>query len=305
MNIRTVFLGSPDFAVPVLERLSGLVNLVGVVTQPDRPAGRGKVLSSPPIKIAAETLGIPIIQPEKLKEPFAREQILAWEPELIVVAAFGQILRKWLLDVPNYGCINVHGSLLPRWRGASPIQAAILHGDRETGISIMKMDEGIDTGDVISKQTVVIDPEDTSETLAKKMSLVGASLLVDTLPGYIHGELLPYPQDEVGVTYAGMIKPDDAILDFKGISVDIERQIRAYQPWPVAKVIFNNQYLSIFSAKRIPQAGTIAGKNYIFQKQPAIGTSDGYLILETVQPAGKKKMSGKDFLNGNRSWATE
>ena len=158
---------------------------MGVVTQPDRPAGRGKVLSSPPVKIAAETLGIPIIQPEKLKEPFAREQILAWEPELIVVAAFGQILRKWLLELPKYGCINVHGSLLPRWRGASPIQAAILHGDGETGISIMKMDEGIDTGDVLSKQTVAIDPEDTSETLARKMSVVGANLLAETLPQYI------------------------------------------------------------------------------------------------------------------------
>lgn len=295
-------MGSPEFAVPVLRQLSELVEIVGVVTQPDRPAGRGKIISPPPVKVAAEQLGIKVIQPEKLKVPFAREQLIDWQPDLIVVAAFGQILRPWALELPKFGCINVHGSLLPRWRGASPIQASILNGDEETGISIMKMDAGIDTGDVLSKVKVEIASDDTTESLSEKLATAGARLLIETLPGYINGEICPEPQDETGACYAGMISSNDAILDFHQSARVLERKVRAYQPWPIAKMMQNDLPLAIYQAESVIYEGTLVGKKYIHQKNPAVGTSDGYLVLKVVQPAGKKRMSGRDFLNGNKSW---
>lgn len=295
-------MGSPEFAVPVLRQLSELVEIVGVVTQPDRPAGRGKIISPPQVKVAAEQLGLQVIQPAKLKEPFAREQLINWQPDLIVVAAFGQILRPWALELPKFGCINVHGSLLPRWRGASPIQAAILNGDAETGISIMKMDAGIDTGDVLSKVKVEIASDDTTESLSEKLASAGARLLIETLPGYISGEICPKPQGEKGASYAGMISPDDAILDFQLSARELERKVRAYQPWPIAKMMQNDLPLAIYQAESVICEGTVVGEKYIHQKNPAVGTSDGYLVLKVIQPAGKKRMSGRDFLNGNKSW---
>src|SRR5512133_3549715 len=211
MNIRIVFMGSPDFAVPSLRALAERYHVVGVVTQPDRPAGRGRVLTPPPVKVLAQELGIPTIQPEKLKEPEAQAALQEWAPDLIVVTAFGQILRKSVLALPRYGCVNVHASLLPRWRGAAPIQAAILNGDTHSGATIMILDPGIDTGPILAQEAMEIRADDTAETLGQRLSEAGADLLIRTLPGYLDGTLQPKPQPEEGATYAAMISKEEGL----------------------------------------------------------------------------------------------
>ena len=202
MNDRIVFMGSPEFALPSLTALARDFQVVGVVTQPDRPAGRGRELTPPPVKTLAQQFGLPIIQPERLKEPAAQQQLQDWAPDVIVVAAFGQILRSAVLGLPPHGCINVHASLLPRWRGAAPVQAAILNGDGETGITIMCMDAGVDTGGILSQRSQRIAPEDTGGSLSQRLAELGAALLVDTLPGYLRGDIQPQPQVDAVATYA-------------------------------------------------------------------------------------------------------
>src|SRR5512140_3815399 len=214
MSTRIVFMGSPDFAVPALNALAAQYPVVGVVTQPDRPSGRGMTLTPPPVKVTAQELGIPVIQPEKLKQPEAFQQLQDWDPELIVVAAFGQILRPNVLDLPKHGCLNIHASLLPRHRGAAPIQAAILAGDAETGITIMKMDAGLDTGPMLRQRAIPIAVDETGGSLFEKLSKLGGELLLETIPDYISGKLLPQPQPAEGATYFGMIKKEDGLLDF-------------------------------------------------------------------------------------------
>ena len=194
MSARVVFMGSPQFALPSLEALAQNYDVVGVVTQPDRPAGRGRKLTPPPIRALADELGIPVIQPRRLTEVEAMSVLAGWNPDLIVVTAFGQILRAEVLELPLHGCINVHASLLPRWRGAAPIQAAILHGDTQTGITIMKMDEGLDTGPIISQQDLALTDQDTAASLSPKLSRLGARLLIVSLPEYLSGNLQPTPQ---------------------------------------------------------------------------------------------------------------
>ena len=245
MPVRIVFMGSPEFAVPVLRKLSAQYPVVGVVTQPDRPAGRGRVLTPPPIKILANELNLPIIQPRRLSESDALEQLHLWSPELIIVAAFGQILKPVVLDLPHYCCINVHASLLPRWRGAAPIQAAILNGDETTGITIMRMDPGIDTGPILSQHPLPISPEDTAGTLSSKLAELGADLLIETLPAYLTGRRLPEPQDESLATYAPMIKKEDGLLDFTATAANLERKIRAFNPWPGSYTFWNGQMLKL------------------------------------------------------------
>src|SRR5512134_2078708 len=211
---RVVFMGSPDFALPALKALAEHYDVVGVVTQPDRGSGRGRELKPPPVKTLALELGIPVMQPEKLRLPEAMEQLRAWSPDLIVVAAFGQILKKDVLELPRYGCINVHASLLPRWRGAAPINAAILHGDEATGVTIMKMDVGLDTGPMLSQRSIRLTREDTAGSVFEKLSTLGADLLIETLPDYLSGKLAPVPQQEEGATYAPMLKKEEGRLDF-------------------------------------------------------------------------------------------
>jgi methionyl-tRNA formyltransferase len=302
MLTQIVFMGSPDFSIPILKALAEKQQVVGVVTQPDRPAGRGKQLKAPPIKILANELGIPVIQPQKLKDPGVKEQLLEWNPDLIIVAAFGQILRPWVLDMPKYGCINVHASLLPRWRGASPIQAAILHGDAATGVTIMKMDPGIDTGDILTQAEVQILADDTGSTLSGRLSTLGASLLMDTLPGYLDGSIPPQKQDERKATYTGMIKKEAAFLDCTLTAAQLERTIRAYQPWPLARIVVNRAEIAITKARVITGLNVEPAKPYIYQKKPAVGAGNGLLVLDEIIPAGKKAMSGQAYLNGVRNW---
>ena len=297
-------MGSPDFALPVLRELAAHYFIAGVVTQPDRPAGRGQELTSPPVKKMAKSLGLPIMQPVKLRVPEAWEQLVAWKPDLIVVAAFGQILRQNVLDLPQFGCINVHASLLPRWRGASPIQAAIAAGDSLTGVTIMKMDAGIDTGDILAQAEIQIQNEDTAPTLEERLSILGARLLVDVLPGYLSGDIQPQPQPAEGALYAPMLKKEDSVLDFQSPAKELERKIRANQPWPGASLSWEGGTLKVIRA-RVVQGETKPGRRTTFHNFPAVGTVEGWLILEEVQPVGKKPMRGDQFLNGARSWKQE
>jgi methionyl-tRNA formyltransferase len=295
-------MGSPDFAIPTLEALARHYLLTGVVTQPDRPAGRGRTLVAPAVKKAALRLGIPVMQPEKLRLPEVMIQLQVWAPDLIVVAAFGQILPPAVLDLPRYGCINIHGSLLPRGRGAAPIQASILAGDQETGISIMKMDPGVDTGPILSQRSIPIAPDDTGGTLFAKMAPLGAELLLETLPRYLSGDLIPQPQPAEGATYAPMLKKGDGLLDFTKPGIELERRVRGMNPWPGAYFDWNGAPLKVLRARFSGGKSPGAGCRLTVEGNPSVGTGDGVLILEEVQPAGKKSMLGRAFLAGARNW---
>ena len=310
MIIRIVFMGSPDFAVPALQALAAHYMVCGVVTQPDRPSGRGMTLAPPPVKVAAQRLGLPSIQPEKLRSPEVFQQLADWQPDLIVVAAFGQILRQNVLDLPKYGCVNIHASLLPRHRGAAPIQAAILAGDAQTGITIMRMEAGLDTGPMLSQRAIAIEREDTGGSLFEKLSKLGVELLLQTLPGYLSGEIQPQPQPEEGASYFGMIKKEDGLLDFSLPAADLERKIRAFSPWPGTYLLWKGVSLKILRAhvSSGPRAETgttsqiAAGRHLVTETLPAIATSQGLIVFDELQPAGKKPMPGKAFLSGVRDW---
>ncbi|MCE5207373.1 MAG: methionyl-tRNA formyltransferase [Chloroflexi bacterium] len=298
-----VFMGSPFFAVPVLKALVQDFAVAGVVTQPDKPAGRGRELRPCPVKEAALELNLPVIQPERLRgNSSAFEQIKAWKPAVIVVAAYGKILRKDILDLPRFGCLNVHASLLPRWRGASPIQAAILHGDTQTGITIMKMEEGLDSGPLLSRFALDLSSTDTAETLEMRLAGAGAALLTETLPDYLKGIIEPVPQPSEGQTYAPLLKKEDGLLDFSQPVELLERQIRAYYPWPGCYIPLDNGILKIHKAYIEHDIHAVAGRKSIIDQRPAIGAKGGSLVFSQVQPAGKKPMEGKAFLMGYHKW---
>ncbi len=296
-------MGSPDFALSTLRGVAGTYDVVGVVTQPDRASGRGRELKPPPVKVLAQELNIPVIQPEKLKQPEAMEQLRAWAPDLIVVAAFGQILRKDVLELPRFGCINVHASLLPRWRGAAPINAAILAGDEETGVTIMQMDVGLDTGPMLAKRSIRLKPDDTAGSVFQALSAQGADLLLETLPDYLSGKLTPTPQPEEGATYAPMMKKEDGVLDFNSDVNELERRVRAFNPWPGTFMDFDGTMLKVHRSHGAAGEAS-AAQRLIVENQPAVGARGGLLVLDEVQPAGKKSMSGKSFLSGARNWQT-
>jgi methionyl-tRNA formyltransferase len=303
MSIRIVFMGSPDFALPSLSALAAARNyqVVGVVTQPDRASGRGRELKSPPVKSLALELNIPVVQPEKLRE--ATAQLQEWNPDLIVVAAFGQILKRDILDLPRYGCINVHASLLPRWRGAAPINAAILNGDEETGVTIMQMDVGLDTGPTLSRKSIRIRQDDTAGSVSQALSTLGADLLNETLPDYISGIIIPQPQPLEGGTYAPMLKKEDGMLNFACSAVELERRVRAMNPWPGAWFEWNGNLLKVLRASVISgEKGLVSGSRFTVEGRPAVQSAKGVLVLDEVQPAGKKVMPGKSFLAGAREW---
>lgn len=295
-------MGSPDFALSTLRQLTQHYQVVGVVTQPDRASGRGRELKAPPVKTLAQELNIPVMQPQKLREPDAMQQLREWHPDLIVVAAFGQILKKDVLELPRYGCINVHASLLPRWRGAAPINAAVLAGDEETGVTIMKMDVGLDTGPMLAMKKIRIKPDDTAGSLFEALSTLGADLLIETLPAYIDGKLFPQPQLEEGATYAPILKKEDGHLDFNQSAIALERRIRAMNPWPGAWFEWDGNLLKVSRGAVGKDKGLQVGSRFIVEGRPAVMCADGALILEEVQPPGKKVMPGKAFLSGARHW---
>jgi methionyl-tRNA formyltransferase len=303
MQIRIVFMGSPDFAIPSLEALVQNFGVVGVVTQPDRTAGRGRKWVPPPVKQFASEHDIPVVQPHSLRrDPSAKRQLIAWKPGLIVVAAFGQILQKDVLELPAHGCLNVHASLLPRWRGVSPIQAAILNGDETTGVTIMKMDEGVDTGDIIAQRSLEIDSTDTGGSLFNKLSILGGELLEESLPDYISGRIKPQPQGPSPTPYAPMLKKDDGEIDFNQTADYISRQVRAYQPWPGTYTTYQGKLLKILHGYAGGEHTARVGQRVVIDGKPAFGTKQGLFIVEEIQPAGKKPMTGEVFLLGARDW---
>lgn len=303
MSVRIVFMGTPDFAVPSLTALiDSDYELVAVVTQPDRPSGRGKRLTPPPVKTVAEAAGVAVLQPRTLKSPEAFAALAAFKPDLIIVAAFGQILRSNVLDLPTYGCINVHASLLPRWRGAAPITAAILTGDAETGVTIMKMDEGLDTGPMIATRAIPITDRHTGGTLTAALADLGAQLLIDTLPDWVLGKIEPEPQPEAEATFAPRLDKQAGALDWTQPAAAIERKVRAFDPWPGTFTTSSKgpvKILSVALAREVaPPPARLPGVVFKQPRQAYVATGDGVLQLVAVQPAGKKAMPGEAWLNG-------
>jgi methionyl-tRNA formyltransferase len=294
---KIVFMGTPEFSVPILEALINAYDVVGVVTQPDRPAGRGGKICISPIKQVALDHNIPVFQPEVIRKPEAIETLRAWGADVYVVAAFGQILPQALLDIPQYGSINVHASILPRWRGASPIHASILAGDTETGVTIMKMDAGLDTGDMLSVAITPIAPDETAQTLHDKLSSLGAEILLDTLPLYFSGELQPQPQPEEGVTYAPQIEKEQGVIDWTQSAVYIDRLVRGFTPWPGTFTFWNGKQLKIHSGT-VGTGSAEVGQVVELDGKLAIGTGEGLYYPSEVQLEGKKRVSVTDFLRG-------
>jgi len=302
---RIVFMGTPDFATPSLRALveQSAANgweVVAVVTQPDRRAGRGKKLIASPVKQMALDYGLPVLQPERLrKRPDAVEELRALAADLFVVAAYGLILPADVLEIPQFGCINVHASLLPAYRGASPIAAALLDGLDETGVTIMLMDEGMDTGPVLHQVAQPIRADDTTATLSARLAEQGAAALVETLPRWLRGEIAPIDQDELPgePSVCRLIKKRDGLIDWTRSAAYIERMTRAYAPWPSAFTRWQGQNFKILRATAIEglaQPGAVVMKD----QGVAVGTGKGLLLLKQVQPAGKRAMDIRSFLNG-------
>lgn len=304
-TLRIIFAGTPDFAARHLDALlSSGHNVVGVFTQPDRPAGRGKKLMPGPVKALAEEHGLPVFQPASLRPEENQQLVADLNADVMVVVAYGLILPKAVLDMPRIGCINVHGSLLPRWRGAAPIQRSLWAGDAETGVTIMKMDVGLDTGDMLYKLSCPITPEDTSATLYDKLAELGPQGLIKTLEQLAEGTAKPEVQDEALVTYAEKLSKDEALLDWALPAAQLERCIRAFNPWPVSWMVIDDQPVKVWKASVIEShvqatPGTIVEAN---KQGIQVATAEGILNLESLQPAGKKAMSVQDLLNSRREW---
>lgn len=295
---RIVFMGTPAFAVPILQCLIETQQVVGVVTQPDRPAGRGQQLQTSPVKQLAENFNIPLYQPLSLRSEQAIQPISDWQPEAIVVAAFGQILRPFLLNLPPLGCLNVHASLLPRWRGASPIQHAILLGDLETGISLMRMEVGLDTGAVYGQQALPITATETAQTLHDRLAILGADLLRRMLNPILAGKMPALPQNNSLATYAPMIKKEDGRLNWQESSLILDRHIRAMTPWPGAYSQWAETVIKIIAARSFPDRSLLPGQVAARDKAVVVGTGDGALELLQVQLAGKRVNSAAEFVRG-------
>lgn len=302
MSPSVIFMGTPDFAVPVLEKLSKNFQIIGVITQPDRPSGRGRQLVPPPVKGAAEALNLEIFQPLDVNSQSSLDLIKSWNPDLITVAAFGQILSPNLLALPHYGCLNVHASLLPRWRGASPINAAILHNDSVSGVTIMRMAEGLDDGPILTQESTSIQSHETAGSLSERLSAIGADLLVKTIPLYISGDIQPLSQDQSNITYAHLLKRGDGLLDFNQAAEQLARKVRAYSPWPGTYTYWNDQRLIIHRAQAINVTSPGSGVFTRYERLPAVGTGEGLLVLNILQQAGKRKNTGKEFLHGSADW---
>ncbi len=299
---RIIFMGTPDFALPTLRVLIDHYHIVGVVTQPDRPAGRGRSLHAPPVKEVALAHNLPVYQPKTLRTPEAVAHLKNWKPDVIVTTATGHILSAEVLGVPTHGTVNVHASLLPRWRGAAPLQAAILAGDTETGVTIMCTDEGLDTGPILSQRAVSITPRETAASLHDKLAQLGADLLLETLPRWLSGELTPRPQPAEGVTLAKQVRKEDGLIDWEQPASVIDRQVRAYTPWPGAFTLWNQRRLKVVAAFPLwsaqPEISATPGTVVHVQDLPMVVTGEGLLRLDQVQMAGKRVLLGPEFVRG-------
>ena len=300
--MRVIFMGTPEFAVPTLAMLTDRYEVVGVYTRPDKPAGRGQELVRSPVKEFALARGLPLYQPTTLRKPEAAAVLRALQPDVIVVAAFGLILPPEVLAVPPYGCLNVHASLLPRWRGAAPVAAAILAGDAETGCTIMRMDAGIDTGPILAQAALPIAPDDTTGSLTARLAHLGAELLAVTLPRWVAGEISPRPQDDARATYAPVIRKEEGRLHWARPADHLARQVRAYQPWPGAYTTWNGLWLKVLWAHAEEGESPGPGRVVSRGEGAAVGTGAGLLVLDKVQLAGRRPMPIADFLRGARGF---
>ncbi|RJT20911.1 methionyl-tRNA formyltransferase [Buttiauxella izardii] len=304
-SLRIIFAGTPDFAARHLDALlSSQHQVVGVFTQPDRPAGRGKKLMPSPVKVLATEKNIPVFQPASLRPTENQALVSSLNADVMVVVAYGLILPKAVLDMPRLGCINVHGSLLPRWRGAAPIQRSLWAGDAETGVTIMQMDVGLDTGDMLVKLACPIEATDTSATLYDKLADLGPQGLLETLGLLATGTAKPEVQNEELVTYAEKLSKEEARIDWSLSATQLERNIRAFNPWPMSWMEIDGQPVKVWQASVINQAakappGTIIEAN---KSGIQVATAEGILNLESLQPAGKKAMSAQDLLNSRSEW---
>ncbi len=304
-SLRIVFAGTPEFAAKHLEKLiEQQYNIVGCYTQPDRPAGRGKKLQASAVKNVALENDIPVFQPKSLKNEEAQQELATLNADLMIVVAYGLILPKVVLDMPTHGCINVHGSILPAWRGAAPIQRAVLTGDRETGVTIMQMDEGLDTGDMILVKRCAIESHDTSGSIYEKLQNLGPDALVDAVELIASDKATRTPQDNSLATYAHKLTKEEARIDWSDSAEQIERNIRGYQPWPVATFEVADQVVKVWQAQisaesSNKQPGTVLNAD---KKGITISTGEGQIIITQLQPPGKKAMSAADFLNGRADW---
>ena len=294
---RVVFMGTPDFSVPVLEKLIENTNVVLVVTKKDSFVGRKKVLTESPIALCAHEHDIEVFKPNKLKDDY--EYILNKKPDIIITCAYGNIVPKVVLDYPEYGCVNVHASLLPKYRGASPIVSCLLNGEEETGVTLMYMDEGIDTGNMIMSRSIKIDEEDNSLSLSTKLSNLGANLLIDTLPKIFEGENFDIPQDNEEATYYGLIKREDEHIEFTDTIKNIKNKVRAFAPNPYAFIIIDGIEYKI-SEVNVEKCETtdIGIIKSVTKNSIDISASDGIVHITRIKPFGKKEMSVKEYFNG-------
>ena len=304
MGQRLIFMGTPSFAVPCLEALVGNYEIVAVVTQPDRPASRGRKIVASAVKKAALAHGLPLMQPASLRQEEVIAQIGELQPQVIVVAAYGQILRPEVLSIPPAGVINVHPSLLPEYRGASPIAGALLAGEEETGVTIMLMDEEMDTGPILAQISTKIHPEDTTGSLGERLSSLGAELLLETLPSWLEGQIEPQTQDSARATYTRPIAKEDGLIDWSLPAIEIWHRVRAFNPWPGANTRWRGKRFKVLAARPLPEwAGRgEPGQVLDLSAGVAVATGVGALILEEVQLAGKRAMDIHDFVRGQGSF---
>jgi methionyl-tRNA formyltransferase len=301
-----VFMGTPEFAVPCLRALIDAgYRVVAAVTQPDRPVGRKRVLTPTPVKVEALKHGIPVLQPPKLRAPEAVAELAGYRPDLIVTAAYGQLLPKAVLDMPRYGCVNVHGSLLPKYRGGAPIQRSIMNGDTVTGVTIMYMAEGLDTGDMISKVEVPIEPEDDSGSMYTKLSAAGAGLLVPTVAAILNGTAGRTPQNDAESTYAPNLTREDERIDWRRSAAEIHNQVRGLSPRPGAFTYWSGDVFKVWRTALPSRVSPLAGEQpgTVIALEPDgihVATGSGALILKEVQPAGKKAMPASEFLKSGQ-----
>lgn len=301
---RLVFMGTPRFGQMILEALIGHYEIAAVVTQPDRKAGRGRKMMISAVKALALEHNLPVLQPRSLRQEEIVQQLRNLAPTVIVVAAFGQILPASILSLPQHGSINVHASLLPRHRGAAPIPAAILAGDEQTGVTIMLMDEGLDTGPILSQATIDITPEDTTASLTEKLGQLGGQLLLDTLPCWLAGQVTPRKQDESQATSTRLLRREDGRIDWTEPAEQIARRCRAFHPWPGAFTFWRGKRLKVLSARplSVDVHGETPGKVVQFNSNIAVVTGEGLLLLDKLQLAGKRPLSAEAFARGQRDF---
>ena len=302
--MKLIYMGTPGFAVPALRSLHAAGHdVLAVVTRTDKPAGRGKVLTPPPVKVAAQELGIPVLQPKRVREPAVVEFLRSLAPDVIVVAAYGQILPREILTLPKLGCLNVHASLLPAYRGAAPINWAIVRGERSTGVTVMQMDEGMDTGAILLQERIAIGDRDTAGTVTESLSVLGARAIVDALPRIASGELKPQQQDHAKATMAPPLRKEDGNIDWTSPAREIHDRVRGLSPWPGAYSYLDGKLVKVLETEAIDGSAEPGSVTRPDKDTCAVGTGSGLLRIIALQPEGKKPMTAAEFLRGHRDVA--